>query len=415
MFVRFHLAHWLLLSRTSVRHFARHRARLGLLIAISAPVCGGGCLYTDPINMPPRFAQIIPAGPVWRNLPATFTASVSDPNGDAVSLAWAHTVGCPIASPLGGGPCNPCPVGSNDYRDPSRWPPYDPVPQQSYTVAAAETDQPFCIWAFATDRHGAVEPAILPVNPLNHLPSANIRVVKPHMVNGASGIPRYAEIELSGDDSTDADPGDLGRLKFEWSLVRRAAGSGLATGALAGTTCSSRETTSSWCFVPDIEGTYLVQLMVQDGYVNPDAALVPPFTVTRELTVARDQLPCLASVDPLSPVVSGANADDDQNFSVRKVDDDGDPYPPSGAIHFNWFKGLASGPLQPLGNDVAQLTVHGSEFASGQEIVVRVEIADRNAEAIKAILQACGDKDICGEINAQSACNQRMTWRIQYR
>jgi hypothetical protein len=49
-----------------------------------------GC-YTDPINMRPNVSIALQSDPIFRGGAAMFTATASDPNGDAVSYWWATT------------------------------------------------------------------------------------------------------------------------------------------------------------------------------------------------------------------------------------------------------------------------------------------------------------------------------------
>lgn len=397
---------------------------MGQLLAIAVLACVGGCLYTDPINMPPR-VEIQAAGDIWRNQAPTFTARISDPNGDSVTLDWGLTT-CVKDPTVATASCAPCPVGANEYLSPDRWP-KTLFRQQSYTVDKADTLQPFCVWAFATDSQGARQVAVpLAVNPMNHPPVAAIRVVKPAVTIADSALSLYSEIELSGDLSVDAE-GDP--TTFAWTLVRKPASSLLDPSTLSGS-CSMPSTSSSWCLTPDEPGSYAVQLGVQDAYAGssapgPTAAALGPSLVTRELVVAPDRLPCLSLVTPGAAVLSGLDPTEDQILAVVRVDDDLDRYPadtstptpPTGAgmLHFRWFKGRKSEPLEYVGNDVAQFTVHRLDYSSTDDVVVRVEIFDRNQDLIEQILGACGtDRDVCGETVGQSVCNQRMTWNLRY-
>jgi hypothetical protein len=254
------------------------------------------------------------------------------------------------------------------------------------------------------------------VKPQNHPPVAAITMLKPILASDASKVPMYAEIELSSADSVDAENDDL---TFVWSLTHVDPHSGLPVKTYPGT-CSRPQNELSWCLVPDVPGSYTVQLTARDPFTGPDDPPVPPSTVTRVIEVAADQLPCLlpTNLDPQVATLPALDPSMPAMFTVLRVDDDGDPSPPrlgsSGRLHFNWYKGLANGPLEYLGNDVPAYTVN-PEYSSGDEVVVRVEIFDRNVDAIRAILQECGEsKDICGEIVGQSVCNQRMTWHLRY-
>ncbi len=389
---------------------------VGVLVAMAALFCGGGCLYIDPVNRPP-VVQINPPSQIWRRQIFNFTASVSDPNGDIPNLYWTHTT-CPNGSGVGGANCDPCQLLGKDYRDRSSWPSTPRDPHPSYDVGPPDSDGPFCVWAFATDQQGATTPASpLRVTPQNHPPVAAITMLEPILAPGATEVPMYSEIEFTAADSVDAENDDL---TFVWELLHTPPGSSLPEKTYPGT-CSQPQTASSWCLVPDVEGqTYTVQLTAKDPYAAADDPPVPPSTLTRQIRVAADQLPCLVptNLDPQVASIAGVDPSVPKALSVIRVDDDGDPSPPrgmsSGRLHFNWFKGLAPGPLEFIGNDVPTYTVN-PEYSLGDEVVVRVEIFDRKPDRIKAILQQCGDdKDTCGELNGQSVCNQRMTWHLHY-
>ena len=72
-------------------------------------------------------------------------------------------------------------------------------------------------------------------------------------------------VALDGSQSTDPD-GDP--LTYSWSLVSRPETGSMAAAASAPTGGDS----STFVFVPDVPGTYVVQLIVNDGTVNSDAA-----------------------------------------------------------------------------------------------------------------------------------------------
>ncbi len=74
-------------------------------------------------------------------------------------------------------------------------------------------------------------------------------------------------VALDGSGSTDPD-GDP--LTYNWSLVSRPAGSTSSVAAAASDPAGGDR--STFVFVPDVPGTYVVQLIVNDGTVDSDAA-----------------------------------------------------------------------------------------------------------------------------------------------
>ncbi|MBC8132850.1 MAG: hypothetical protein H7X95_07700, partial [Deltaproteobacteria bacterium] len=307
--MRFSLAYPLLTSHLG----SRLSKDVGVFCAVVVLVSAGGCLFTDPINMPPRVEINKPTVPILRGQEATFTATFSDPNEDGVTLRWGHKKICAIETDTGFD-CAPCPSAANDYLDRKHWPEWS-VPQQNYTVPITDTDGPFCVWAFASDTRGAIRPAIpYFAKPMNRAPVADIRVVAP---GTAAPFPLYGKIELSGDLSKDADDGDL--LDFEWTIISTPLGS------TADLMECQPGTSTTRCLAPDIEGTYVVSLTVRDRQKNPATD-----TKTITLAVAPDRLPCLnreASTDPAVIDVLVREVDKPVEFNVKGVDDDGDKYP----------------------------------------------------------------------------------------
>src|SRR5262249_37044104 len=136
-------------------------------------------------------------------------------------------------------------------------------------------------------------------------------------------------------------------------------------------------------------------------------------------SVGPDQPPCIAQVQPVVPP-DGVSLpiDEPTRFQVPLVTDDLDPYPPLvGDPHFG-TTAFAWSILAP-GSSTRQLLVGAtgnsveldpSAFTPGAIVELRVEIFDRNHTAIP-----CPDDAPVCEINAQSGCIQRQTWRVEVR
>jgi hypothetical protein len=326
-----------------------------------------------------------------RGQPASYTASASDPDQDRVDFSWAVVPG-DCAADTG----------------PASWPadrvPSSPDPEV-FVVPAEVTRDRFCVWAFATDAHGALGEAHSAGDPENLAPTAQIDVKRPQ-VAPAPTYPLYTDFWLSGAASTDPE-GD-GPLTFAWSLDRAPVNSVARIGTCAGAGAGASE----GCFFADVPGQYVVSVAVSD----PQGARG---TATVTLLVAQDQPPCIVLSDPdfLTPtLVRDPTVSND--FSVDQVDDDGDPFPPGphGRIRFRWYLGHGDEPLVSYDNDFHSLTVAANTFLLGDSGRVRVEIHDRNVGNMGAInidnvLLECGDKPQCA---ATPGCFQRVSWSIDW-
>jgi hypothetical protein len=363
----------------------------------------GGCLYTDPINMAPRVQIVlVRPGTILRGDVATFGAEISDPDGDSVALQWTHTTGSASSQA-------DCPKDQAVYQQPVNWP--DPLKWPRSSGPAYDVSPPdsgACVWAFAQDQNGAItaaEPRL--VLPGNHPPVPLIDILEPDPA--PSKFSRYARIKFSAARSSDADGVDA--LSYKWTLSKQPQGS--TPRELSD--CADETARAFKCLWPDpalLPGSHEIQLEVGDG---------KDFTsTTTTLVVDEDQLPCLATTTPeISAATLYRNPSDAVQFTVVHVLDDGDPFPvpvgapPSvGVAHFSWFLGTGTEPLEFLGRDSFVYTVPADRFSVGVDARVRVEISDRNQEATRRILDACGDEPLCA---ARTGCLLRMTWKITYR
>jgi hypothetical protein len=120
------------------------------------------------------------------------------------------------------------------------------------------------------------------------------------------------------------------------------------------------------------------------------------------------------SLDPNDP------DDAHRTFTVRRVDDDGDPYPNPNDLTqnltFTWLlttPGAAAGtPLVVQDIAVSSLTIPPLRYRSGDATTVRVEVHDRKVEAVDQILHMCADEaSRCGKT---PDCLQRVSWTVQW-
>jgi hypothetical protein len=360
-----------------------------------------GCLFTNPINMPPTVSIIEQSPHIWHHQDAQFTAEASDPDGDPVRVAWAHTPGdCASSSAPG-------PNG--------RGAPVDPA--TAYTVPASDTVGPFCVWVFATDRYGATTPNHTSVVPEDRLPTADLQIVRP-VSTGA--FPLYTEMKFSAAGSMDPD-GDA--LSFGWNVFPTDPVLPTVTASVATALTPCREdppdSTQTICFVPPTPGQYTIRVEVFSG------AGIAPVLLDKTFVVAPDQLPCIADTTP--PLTDPLTVSVDSSplvFKVNRVTDDGDPYPVvvgGGTPTFSWFVGPAAdsssdaAPAPLVYQEkatLAFLTVYPFMYQLGDQIRVRVEIHDRNPAPIDALLAGCNDGDaLCPPA---STCYQRKTWTVVF-
>jgi hypothetical protein len=374
------------------------------LLGLAVAVASAGCLYTDPINMPPTVTITAPLH-VWHHQDAAFTAIATDPDGGSVRIAWAHTTG----ACAGQSPQNSTPVAD---------------PAAPYTVPASDTVGTFCVWVFATDRDGATTTQHRPIDPEDHPPVPDLQILRPDPLS-AGTFPLYTEMKLSAAQTVDPD-GDP--LSFEWKALPIAsvlpAAAAAITSALAPCREDDPKSTATICFVPPAPGQYTIRVTVSS---LPGA---PPVWLDKTFLVATDQMPCLTDTTPplTDPQVVSTGASS-LSFQVNRVTDDGDPYPvePGGGItDFSWFVGTDSaapagaGPVVPMEASVVYqlsaklpvFTVHPFMYRPGDRIRVRVEIHDRNPAPIDAVLAGCNDGDaLCPPA---SKCYQRKTWTVVF-
>jgi hypothetical protein len=141
-------------------------------------------------------------------------------------------------------------------------------------------------------------------------------------------------VQLNGSSSTDVD-GDP--LTYSWSFLSRPAGS---------TSALSDPAVVNPTFVVDKAGNYVVQLIVNDGFVNS-----APSTVT----ISTTNSPPVAQCQNVS-VIAGSLCTASASIDNGSYDPDGDPITPTQT---------PPGPYQ-LGDTLVTLTVTDSKGASSQ-------------------------------------------------
>jgi hypothetical protein len=241
-----------------------------------------GC-FTDPINMSPTVRidapldpiHRAPLDPIPRGLPVTYTATVSDPDSDSVSLQWERVAGAP------------CP---QDFDAQPSWPTSGWNPGQELDLPAKDTTSNFCVWVKATDRYGASAVDARTGDPQDQAPVAVLELVAPP--NGPS-FPAGTMFTLSAEKSTDPDPGDTQHLSFSWTLKS----SPSQTAALL--PCAGNVSDAVRCLAADAAGDYQVEVRVVD-----DAPSTMDAIVDKTLHVLPGQLP-VAAIDLVDPAGVG--------------------------------------------------------------------------------------------------------------
>jgi hypothetical protein len=258
------------------------------------------------------------------------------------------------------------------------------------------------VLAFVSDNHGATDSDIYASDPMNHTPVARIDVEEPAIT---SPFPFYSDFRLSGVGSMDDDPFDA--LTYEWTMLRSPIGwTGEPMPCAEGEDDESRR-----CFTASAAGEYEIALQVSDG------AVFSP-RVSRVLVVDADGPPCIdltipAFPNPLAPPLPRDSAKEDR-FEVTRVLDDADPFPRGrhdGTTSFAWFLGRGTEPMRNLNNIFSFLPIPPDFFRLGEQVRIRVEIADRNRHFIEQVLLGCKDEPLCA---ARPGCYQRVTWTVEY-
>jgi hypothetical protein len=346
-----------------------------LVIGLGACI---GC-FLDPINRAPVVTSIDSDGPIGRGKAASFTATASDPDSDSFTMSWAQRSGDCSALSM---PPPPTETGGR------------------FSVDGTSTTGPFCVWAFATDRYGAVGVRNRFVDPGNSPPVAMLRLVHP---TATSLYPLYSTFELAN-DSTDLE-GDT--ITSTWTLT---APNG-STAQLADGCKSAAAGTDVHCFFQaDLPGPYKVVLMAD----TPDDHQSSKDTIT--LTVDVDRLPCILMPEPPLDGTPALDPTADQAFTVMMVGDDGDPSPsstPNMAL-FNWFL-IEDGVLLPVEHNYPTLPIPANQYHEGDVTKIRVEVHDRNRKAVDDVLFGCGDaEDKCAGDPQRPTCYQRVTWTVNW-
>jgi hypothetical protein len=359
------------------------------LLAATVPAC---LLYTDAINSAPQ-VMIVPPASVHANEQITFQASASDPDGDPLTLTWER-VNRACAD-----------VTSDDWESGA-----ERSKSETFQMQVAG-HEPFCVRVVAEDRHGA-RTASKPFDgaPANRPPTM-IKLGVDGATAAISAYPLYTTVRLAVSPLTD-DDGDP--VTFTWKAVDPG-GVDRTKDLLA---CDPLQPESVRCFAAERSGPYTVSVDATDGLPGGNAP-----TASLILPVMEDAPPCIEVSDPSAETsaVVMAVTDPARRFEVRRVKDDGHPYPagPRGGTTFHWFTASEDKPFRhELGYDFPTFEVGAARFDDarpGSWYRVRVEVRDplREEPGELARLEAtCQGSRLC---EAPVGCVRSITWNVRFR
>jgi hypothetical protein len=200
------------------------------------------------------------------------------------------------------------------------------APANGYKIATA-LDDAFCVAVVAEDSfHAQDSTTTMVTSIINRAPSAVISVLSQPAKDGTFGI--FSSVRLSGAMSMDPD-GDV--LTYTWkpelpadARYQPCDDASAASAAAQGCPCSEgKKPGSEVCITTGAaEAVYSVALQVSDGPTT--SPLSPPVKLS-----VKDAPPCIRLTDPdLGTRKVFLPFGDHADFSVLRVEDDGDPLPP---------------------------------------------------------------------------------------
>lgn len=372
------------------------RRRCGALGALLVGAFGSGpsgcILHTDSINSPPEVVKIAPVGPLVTGT-NVFEAEVRDADqaADTLTITWRKGAGlCPTT--LDGA------QRGGTILEPDTHPARAKVPIQGLAS--------FCLWAVATDDHGAAGFNTREISPVNLPPGAEITVVRSRPSRWTAGqYELYSTFQLAPPKPDSDDP-----VTYRWTVADP---SGKTSDGIACPPPDARDI----CFTADLPGEYKVTLLARDqaGQMTPGMMA---------LLVEQDRPPCIrveSAMPRLGLPTFSRPLDDPVLFEIT-VDDDGDPYPEvEGRLSDHEFVWFVRGPqdtqfVRQSSGSSPQLNTFrlAPRFTFGDEVLVRVQYKDRVRDRD---FGAChtANPDSCALRPGVPACYQWVTWKIQYK
>jgi hypothetical protein len=382
------------------------------LLCLLAGGTAGCLLFTDPINTAPTVA--ISPGPeplqLVRSKRAQFTAIATDPDQgvDSLGFGWYRDKTCEKA-------LNGALLAQNS----------SPVMFFQPTDLASG-----CVAVVVTDNRGATASATLKYEVVNQAPTASITIPtsagQPAPVPGQPyPLALYSTITLLG-TAKDPDSEDISLLTPIWHVYYPADGPEISQPR-----CPDNSKGPLVCtFATATPGSYRIELFVNDAD-NAKSAPAEQF-----IQVAGDQLPniVLGNAQPLPPrspneppLLLFANLDN--TFTINRVEDDGDPYPPStpssptlnSQAGFVWYYRTPTTVLfQRLIGGGPNFTIGKDTFNPQQVVQVRVEYHDRVTAACQPSTPGCDAVFAACDRNATICYSsdlrvQWVTWTVEFR
>jgi hypothetical protein len=335
-----------------------HPCLIGLFAG--CPLVTSCLLVTSPINTAPQVTILAPDNnSIVREKTAIFTAKAEDKNQDIKTLkySWYRSTTCSEAL--------------SDREKPEL-----SGIGQTYFSFIPDSLKGGCIALIVTDNEGATHTATHPFEVLNQPPTATIEILPTTEQNiPVKGQPYvlslFDQLLLSGSQSKDLDNEDNQLLTYYWRIYA----SDETQRALDA--CPQKQNQEVCTFKMEVPGDYRIELVVVDPYhLESEAA-------TQTISVSTDTPPNIASYSPQT-LSFPQYSREPTNLAVIKVEDDGDPFPPSPQFPagFIWYwrnfviGGSAEFTRLPWATQ-ASLTIPGYTFQSGDTIQYRLEYHDR--------------------------------------
>jgi hypothetical protein len=362
-----------------------------------------GCIFLEEVNYAPE-VEVVPVqgGPYYRGMQIQASAETRDrnaPDTQALTLEWSLTD--TAGQPIGASQALDCSAGLGGM---GCFVPHALGVTYRLTVTA-------------TDERGAKATDSADFTVENRPPAAAIRALGKQNAN--QHWPLHGEIRFSAYESTDPDQDDVCRLAYAFETVSRPLASSKDVFVEQG--CEPGDfppacqiETPAWCIRPDAAGTYRVRVTVTDPGGAAD-------TTEMDVEVDPDGVPCLAQFVPV-PIdqIFIGRSEGALSFGVNVIDDL-DPWPPTGANKtgfpaFTWSLQAAGDPefvpIPDYAGNHYELDL--TAFSAGEEVQVRVELADR---VDRPETRGCdADAATCPPFDyplPASACVQRVTWKLE--
>lgn len=363
-----------------------------------------GCIYAEPINQRPSLdIERKEPGEVFRGDTVKLRAIADDPEFQYVHFQWRAYL-CTTAS-LTLEACDKAPFYT-DIREDAEL--IIPLKRADEDVAVEQ----ILVLLEGQDSYGAtanpIQQLVIPVS--NHAPALELRKDSRYgyVVNTELNV--YAKV-----DDADDDPNEV---EITWKVYSPANQPAfeLLDATMPGTLQFAKK------FTPKGVGDWEIEVTATDASGRAciaEGGSDCKMTVRRVMiTVVPDHAPCLSQWAPIAPPL-GAQfpLTEPTLFQVTVVQDDLDPFPgfPNDAVlkttDFTWsLLSPGASTRQTLGVDSNRVALDPNNYAPGDILELRVEIADRNNTAVN-----CADASPTCSVISDNTCLQRLTWRVEVR